>query len=87
MSQSTAVRVDKRGRLNIPNSIRDKVGVKLGDVFLLQPEDSDLHYSKAEKENPFDFLARHAIQEYKAGRTRDIREMAAEWGVDLERGR
>ncbi len=82
MSQSTAVRVDKRGRLNIPKSIRDKVGVKPGDVFLLQPEGTDLHYSKAE--NPFDFLARHAIQEYREGKTISLRDWAEREGVSLD---
>jgi hypothetical protein len=31
--------------------------------------------------NPFDTLADHAIQEHREGRTRELRELAREWGV------
>jgi hypothetical protein len=48
----------------------------------------DVYYADAEKpaesNDPFDALARHAIEEYRAGRTRDLREMANEQGIDLD---
>jgi hypothetical protein len=34
--------------------------------------------------NPFDGLARHAIAEYRAGTTRNLREFAAEEGIALD---
>ena len=33
---------------------------------------------------PFDILAREAWKEYEAGETEDIRDIAKEWGVDLD---
>jgi len=33
-------------------------------------------------ENPFDALARHALKEYREGHTRDLLEIARDWGVD-----
>jgi len=35
-------------------------------------------------ENPFDLLAEHAIREYEADRTKDLRNFAAENDIDLE---
>jgi hypothetical protein len=34
--------------------------------------------------NPFDVFAMHALQEHKEGRTRSIRDVAADLGVELE---
>ena len=83
MSQAVAVRVDKKGRLTIPKRIRESANVKPGDRYFVQSEGSVLHCAKAD-ENPFDFLARHAIEEYRKGKTFSIEEVAAELGVELE---
>jgi|TARA_Y100000034_G_scaffold134568_2_gene203347 hypothetical protein len=34
--------------------------------------------------NPFDALADHAIREHRKRRTRNIRDLAKEWDVDLD---
>ena len=51
-----------------------------GDIFFVQVEDTGvIRYARAE--NPFDLLAEHAIREYRAGRTRDLREIADDGGI------
>lgn len=82
MSKTVSVRVDDKGRLTLPASLRRQLGVEPGDVFFMQAKDGVLRLAKTE--NPFDALARHAMKEHEAGRTRDIRDIAKEWGVDLE---
>ncbi len=78
-----AVTVDAKGRFAIPSEIRSALGIKAGDVLFLESdiEGQVLHLAKAI--NPFDGLAEHAVREYEAGRTRSLREFAAEEGIDL----
>lgn len=78
-----AVRVDDKGRLSIPAEVRSAMGIKSGDVFFLEsdPEHAVIHLAKAV--NPFDGLAEHAVREYRAGRTRNLREYAVENGFEL----
>ena len=66
------VRVDSKYRVVIPEKLRE--GIKPGDVLFVEETDGVLHYAKAE--NPFDGLARHAVAEYRAGRTRSLQEIA-----------
>lgn len=79
-----AVKVDSKGRLSIPAEIREQLGIESGDVYFVEAdsESAVIHFAKAE--NPFDGLARHVLEEYRAGRTRSLREYAAEHGIDLE---
>jgi AbrB family looped-hinge helix DNA binding protein len=81
MPSSVTVRVDTKGRLTIPQSIRRELGIEPGDTFFLRPEDGVLHFAKAE--NPFDALADLANAEYEAGRTTNLRAIAEELGVTL----
>ncbi|MGH2613975.1 MAG: AbrB/MazE/SpoVT family DNA-binding domain-containing protein [Thermomicrobiales bacterium] len=78
------VKADDKYRLTIPRELRQSLGVSPGDTFAVayDAEHGVLRFAKAE--NPFDVLARHAIAEHRAGRTRDLREIAAEYGVDLD---
>ncbi len=77
------VTVDSRGRLSIPANVRDELGIRTGDVLFLEsdPEHAVIHLAKAV--NPFDGLARHAIEEYRQGRTTNIYDLARELDVDL----
>jgi hypothetical protein len=50
-------------------------------VLFVQETEGVLHFAKAE--NPFDGLARHAVEEYRAGRTRSLGDIAREEGIDL----
>ena len=81
MASSMAVRVDSKGRLTIPQAIRQQLGIEPGDTFFLQPDNGVLRFAKAE--NPFDALADLANVEYEAGRTTNLRAVAEEMGVLL----
>ncbi len=76
-----AVRVDKKGRLTIPKSARQALGIEPGDTFFVEVDGDTLRYARAE--NPFDALARHAIEEYRAGRTQNLRDFAREQNINL----
>lgn len=82
MVTKATVRADAKGRLMVPSPIRKELGIEAGDVFFLEAEDGVLHFAKAE--NPFDVLAEHAIAEYQAGRTKSLREFAAENAISLD---
>jgi len=77
------VRVDAKGRLSIPVDVRDALNIEAGDVFFLESdaEHEVIHLAKAK--NPFDGLSEHAVEEYRAGRTRRLRAYAAENGIEL----
>jgi len=79
-----AVTVDAKGRLLIPIELRDKLEIGTGDIQFIDAdaEHGVLHLAKAI--NPFDGLAQYAIQEYRAGRTRCLRDYAADRGIDLD---
>jgi AbrB family looped-hinge helix DNA binding protein len=79
------VTVDSKGRLSIPANVRDELGIEAGDVLFLETdaEHAVIHLAKAQ--NPFDGLAEHAIEEYRQGRTTNIRALARELGVDVGR--
>ena len=79
-----AVTIDSKGRLSIPASVRNELGIETGDVLFLEsdPEHAVIHLAKAE--NPFDGLALHAIEEYRQGKTTNIFDLARKWGIDLK---
>ena len=85
MAASVTVKVGQKGRLTIPERIREERGIEPGDTFFVEAERGHEHavlrYAKAE--NPFDALARHALAGHRAGRTRDLRALAADNGIDL----
>jgi len=78
------VTVDAKGRLTIPAELRDELGIEPGDILFVEREDGHdvLRYAKAA--NPFDLLAEAAEVEYRAGRTRNIRTIAEEMGIQLD---
>jgi len=82
-----AVTVDVRGHLSIPTEMRNKLGIEAGDILFIEadPEHGILHLAKAI--NPFDGLAEYAVQEYRAGKTRTLRDYAADRGIDLDAGK
>lgn len=80
------VKVDAKGRLSIPQELRQELGIEPGDTLFVEREEgaSVLRYAKAE--NPFDALARHAEREYRAGRLRNLRDFAEDEGITLDAG-
>ena len=82
MATITAVRADAKGRLTIPRQLRQELGIEPGDIFFLDAEEGVLRFAKAE--NPFDILAEHALAEYRAGRTKSLRDFAAENNISLD---
>lgn len=82
MAQTLSARMDEKGRLAIPKSIRDELGAQTGDTFFFEREGNVVRLAKAE--NPFDSLAEHAEDEYRAGRTRNLRDFAAENDIPLD---
>lgn len=86
MATTVTVKVDPKGRLTIPRRLREALGIQPGDTLFVEGDEERglLRYAKAE--NPFDALARHAIDERRAGRTRSLRAFAAENDVALDAG-
>ena len=80
-SRMTA-RVDEKGRVTIPRSAREALGIEPGDLLFFQQEGSVLRYTKAE--NPFDALAGQAVKEHRAGQTRNLREFARTQNIPVD---
>ncbi|MGH2532660.1 MAG: AbrB/MazE/SpoVT family DNA-binding domain-containing protein [Thermomicrobiales bacterium] len=81
---TSSVKVDPKGRLTIPRHLREQLDIEPGDTLFVEADEEHrvLRYAKAE--NPFDILARHALAERKAGRTRTLRAFAEENRIDLD---
>ena len=81
-SSRRTARVDAKGRVSIPRSAREALGIKPGDILFFQQEGSVLRYAKAE--NPFDALAEQAVKEHRAGRTWNLREFARAENIPVD---
>lgn len=79
---TASIKVDAKGRLVVPQQLRDALGIKPGDTMFVDLDGSVLRYAKAE--NPFDMLIDHARSERAAGRTKSLREFAAENDIELD---
>ena len=75
MANAAAIRVDEKGRLFIPAKARQELGISPGDVLFCRINGGILQYAKV-NEDPFDVLAKHAIQEFEEGKTISIEEYA-----------
>lgn len=77
-------RIDDKGRITLPKSIRKALGLKAGDAlfFRYDPQNNQLRIAPAV--SPFDILAKHAVKEYKEGRTKTIEEYAEEHNINLD---
>lgn len=78
------VTMDSKGRLVIPQQVRDRLGLTAGTTIFVQIEENETVFRCAKAINPFDALADHAEAEYRAGRTRNFRDIAQERGIKLD---
>lgn len=83
MANAVSVRVDEKGRLSIPAKARQELGINTGDTFFFRADGQVLQYAKV-KENPFEILAKHAIQEYREGKTISLEEYAKKNRIPLK---
>jgi AbrB family looped-hinge helix DNA binding protein len=77
-TNQVAVRIDNKGRVTLPKSMREALGIKIGDSVFLKYEPEDKQVLMAPAISPFDILAEHTIKEYQEGRTKTIEEFAQE---------
>ena len=84
MTAIVTVKIDAKGRFTIPRDVRERLGIEPGDSVFLDVDDVPgvLRFVKAE--NPFGILAEYAVAEYRAGRTKSLREFAAENAISLD---
>lgn len=78
------IRVDAKGRLTIPQRLREELGIEPGDIMFVEREAGQEVLRYAKVMNPFDALAEQAEQEYRAGKTRNLRRFAAEQGLPVD---
>lgn len=85
MAQPIGVRVDEKGRLTLPRNLRDEFHIQPGDMLFIDADSEKQTLQLAKAINPFDVLADHALAEWRAGRTKNLRDFAREEGIDLDR--
>ena len=83
--------IDSKNRLSLPRSVRDAIHVGPGDAVFLNVDTTtgDVPTVRVVKAvNPLaimlDALAEEAMREYYAGETVSLRDIAAQYGVDLD---
>lgn len=77
------VRIDGKGRLTLPISIRQAMKIEAGDTVFLKYEPDSNQLRMAPIQNPFDVLAEEAINEYQQGHTRTIEGFARELDIRI----
>ena len=70
-------------RALIPDATRKQLDIRTGDLLFVHIEDTGAIPNIC-AENSYDILADHALREGRAGRSRSLRDIAWEKGVDLD---
>lgn len=83
MTNLATIRVDEKGRLSIPAKARKELGISPGDVLFFRIHGGMLQYAKM-NEDPFEILARQAVQEFEEGKTVSIEEYARKKRIPLK---
>lgn len=78
-----ALKVDSKGRVTLPNKLREKLNIKPGDTLFLNSMESDNILLK-KAINPFDMLALEGLREFREGETTSLEDLANEMGVELD---
>ncbi len=82
MPNKITVKVDSKGRITLPKEIRESAKVEEGDVFFVDIDHGQIKLTEAVKD-PIVMLREYAREEYKKGRTKNLRDYAAEKGIKL----
>ena len=82
MTETMMGRVDAKGRLVLPPQVRRRWRVAEGAMVFMQEQDGELRIRPAI--NPFDVLAEQAEVDLSAGKTKSLRQYAAEHSVALD---
>jgi len=82
MTDKITVRVDSKGRVTLPKEIRESAKVKKGDVFFVDIDRGQIKLTEAVKD-PMVMLREYGREEYRKGRTKSLRDYAAERGIEL----
>jgi len=77
-------RIDNKGRITLPRSMRQTLGVDIGDTVFLKHDPQNNQLRLAPVVNPFDILAEHAIREYRDDYTKTVEEIAQEQDIRLD---
>lgn len=82
MSGQIPVRIDSKGRISLPQKVRSALKAKAGDTLFLKCEGQG-HLVRMVRavEDPVAVLWEHAEKEYKAGRTKNLRDYARKKGL------
>ena len=72
-----AVKIDAQGRVAIPAAMRACLGLRTGDTLFAHLDEETGGVRLAKAINPFDLLFEHATQEYRAGKTTNLRDFLA----------
>ena len=78
------VNIDAQGRIAIPAALRAQLGLQTGDTLFAHLDEETGGVRLAKAINPFDILYEHALKEYRAGRTTNLRAFMASEGTDLD---
>ncbi len=84
VAKTQTVKADTTGRLTLPASLCKALGIEPGDTFVVAAEEQGIVLRPMQRENPFDARAEHALAEYRAGRTQNLRDFATDQGIDLD---
>lgn len=72
-----AVKIDAQGRVAIPAAMRARLGLQVGDTLFAHFDEETGGVRLAKAINPFDLLFEHALEQYRAGRTTELRDFLA----------
>lgn len=78
------LRIDNKGRVTLPKSIRQALGVSVGDMLYLKYDAQKRRLHLAPAVSPFDILAENAIKEYEEGQTIGAEELARKHHLKID---